>query len=153
MSETRIIEVNGVKLEIDMRHAAVQSIDTFKVGDSVKVLTKTYSGYESHAGVIAGFDAFKNLPTVIIAYLDVNYAKAELKFAYFNSATEDVEVCAASPMDVPFERDSVLALMDRAVVTKETELAEASRNKSMFLSMFNRYFAEYAKAAEQVDAV
>jgi hypothetical protein len=54
MNETRIVEINGVKLELDMRQAKLQSIDTFKVGDSVKVLIKEYGdSYKTHAGVIA----------------------------------------------------------------------------------------------------
>lgn len=149
----RIIEINGVKLELDLRQASVQQIDTFKVGDSVKVLIKDYSGYKSHAGVVAGFDGFQKLPTIIIGYLDANYSSASLKFVYLNSQTKDVELVAASQTDIPFERDTVLALMDKAIVQKETELGEAKRNKEMFLSMFNRYFTDYATVAEQVDSV
>jgi hypothetical protein len=154
MSETtRVVEINGVKLELDLRQATLQSIDAFKVGDSVKVLVKVYEGYESHAGVIVGFDAFKSLPTIIIAYLKVEYQKAALRFVYLNSATKDVEVCPASTNDVPFERDSVLGLMDRAIELKQVELAEAVKSKELFLQMFNRYFADYAQVVEQVDAV
>lgn len=46
MSETTIIEINGVKLEIDLRHA--KRIDNLRVGDTVKVLRKRYDdSYES----------------------------------------------------------------------------------------------------------
>ena len=41
MEEKRIIEVNGIKMEVDLRNA--KRIDQFKVGDSVKVLVKSYS--------------------------------------------------------------------------------------------------------------
>ena len=150
---TRIVEINGVKLELDMRQATLQSIDAFKVGDSVKVLVKNYSDYASHAGVIVGFDAFKNLPTIIVAYLKISYSDAKLEFAYINAQSTDVELCAASPNDVPFERATVLQAMDRDIATKKEAAAQAENNKAMFLSMFNRYFAEYAKVADQVDAL
>lgn len=50
METKRIIEINGVKLEIDTREAV--SIDTVKVGDPVKVLIKDYSSYKSFPGVV-----------------------------------------------------------------------------------------------------
>ena len=36
----KTIEINGVKLEIDLRTA--KRVDTFKIGDNVKVLKKEY---------------------------------------------------------------------------------------------------------------
>lgn len=153
-NEQRIIEINGVKLELDMRNATMQNVETFKVGDSVKVLIKKYGDkYESKAGVIIGFDAFKKLPTIIVAYLEADYSKAELKFVYLNSQSEDIEMCAASPNDVPFERDTVLDMMDRDIASKETAAEQAKKNKELFLATFNRYFADYAKVAAEVDAV
>ncbi|MHC4294732.1 MAG: hypothetical protein ACYSTL_04025, partial [Planctomycetota bacterium] len=53
--QIRVVEINGVKLEVDLRHAKV--IDQFRVGDRVKVLKKKYEKvYESHPGAIIGFD-------------------------------------------------------------------------------------------------
>lgn len=37
----KIVEINGIKMEVDMRHA--KTIDTYKIGDRVKVLVKQYS--------------------------------------------------------------------------------------------------------------
>ena len=36
MDNKKIVEVNGIKLEVDMRYA--KRIDEFRVGDTVKVL-------------------------------------------------------------------------------------------------------------------
>ena len=36
MEEKRLVEINGIKMEVDMRSA--RRVDTFKVGDNVKVL-------------------------------------------------------------------------------------------------------------------
>ena len=41
--QKRIIEVNGVKLEVDMRYA--RKIEELRVGSRVKVLIKNYSRY------------------------------------------------------------------------------------------------------------
>lgn len=151
-TERRVVEINGVKLELDMRQAKLQSIDTFKVGDSVKVLIKEYNdSYKTHAGVIAGFDNFKKLPTIIVVYLEVSYNDAKLKMAYINAKSEDTELVLAAQNDIPFERDTVIELMDRDIAAKEAAAKQAHQNKEMFLSMFNRYFADYAKVAEQVD--
>ena len=54
MENKRIIEINGVKLEVDMSTA--KKIDEYRVGDNVKVLKKDYSGnYDVLAGVIVEF--------------------------------------------------------------------------------------------------
>lgn len=42
MEERRIVEINGVKIEVDMRTA--KRVDSFRVGDNVKVLDKDYNG-------------------------------------------------------------------------------------------------------------
>lgn len=154
MTETRIVEIGGVKMELDMRQAKVQSIDTFKVGDNVKVLIKDYGdSYKTHAGVIAGFDNFKALPTIVVVYLEIGYNDAKLKTAYINAKTEGTELVAAAQNDIPLERDTVIDLMDRDIASKEIALRESQRNKTMFLQMFNRYFADHAKVAEQVESV
>ena len=70
-----VIEVNGVKLEVDLRQAV--RIDTLGVGDRVKVMVKIYSDYKVYAGVVVGFEPFKELPTIIIAYLDTQYKTPE----------------------------------------------------------------------------
>jgi hypothetical protein len=41
MTEKTIIEVSGVKLEVDLRQA--RRIEEIRIGDRVKVLTKDYS--------------------------------------------------------------------------------------------------------------
>lgn len=48
----RTIEIEGQKFEIDTRTA--KKIEVFRVGDKVRLLTKTYSGYKTHPAVIDG---------------------------------------------------------------------------------------------------
>lgn len=136
----RIIEINGVKLELDLRQAEVTQIDTFKVGSNVKVLTKpSYGDPKILPGVIVGFDNFKTLPTIIVAYLTVDYNKATIDYAYINEKSE-TEIVATSPGDVPFERDRVLELLDRDITEKEEALKASQRKKSLFMSQFGKLF-------------
>ena len=138
MEEKRIIEVNGVKLEIDLRTAKV--IDRFQIGDPVKVLTKTYSGYASHLGMIVGFDEFKDHPTIIIAYVKAEYSSANIEFAYLNSESKDIEVCVVNEWDMPYTKGDITDKMDREIAKKEEELRELKEKKNYFLHMFGKYF-------------
>ena len=79
----RVVEINGVKMEVDLRSATTQEVNTYKVGDQVKVLIKDYSSWKDYPGTIVGFDNFKQRPTIIIAYLE-RY-NSDIRFAYFNS--------------------------------------------------------------------
>lgn len=136
--EKRIVEINGVKLEIDLSQARV--VENYRVGDNVKVLVKNYSDYKSYAGVIIGFDNFEKLPTIIIAYLEMNYNAAEIKFVYFNSETKETEICAMNGKEIPFAKERVIEMMNRQIETKETELVDLKRKKEFFLAEFGSYF-------------
>lgn len=142
--EKRIIEVNGVKLEVDLSTAKV--VDQYRVGDAVKVLVKTYDSYKSHAGVIMGFDAFEKLPTILIAYLDSGYNTAEMKFISFNAKSENVEICAMNSHEVPFVRDNVLELMDRDITSAEQKVADLKTKKAYFQKQFGVYFKNLVEA-------
>ncbi len=137
MEEKRIVEINGVKIEVDLRTA--KRVDQFKVGDAVKVLVKTYSGYESHLGMIVGFDEFKSLPTIIVAYLVGNsYSECPLKFAYLNEKSTDIEICPHNPNDMGVDKADILASFDRHITKKELELREVKEKREYFNSMFGK---------------
>lgn len=137
-TETRIIEVNGVKLEVDLRHA--KRVDTFRVGDPVKILKKKYNDYSSCVGTIVGFDNFASLPTIVIAYLEVDYYTARVEFAYINSETKDIEICPVNEHDIPYSKSSILDKMNNEINKKEEELRELRQKKEYFLKMFGKYF-------------
>lgn len=106
-STKRIIEINGIKMEVDLRD--VKIIENYKVGDNIKVLIKKYSdNYVSHVGVIIGFDNFEAHPTVVIAYLNVEYNKASIEFLYFNSHSKDVEITQLNDWDLPLQKSDVI---------------------------------------------
>lgn len=137
--DKRIIEVGGVKLEVDMRHARV--VDSYRVGDNVKVLLKTYGdSFESHAGVIVGFDNFQMRPTVVIAYLKTEYSGADIKFFYLNKDSKDVEICPMIGDELIIDKGRVVDLLDRSIASKEKELEDVKTKKAYFLTNFRRHF-------------
>jgi hypothetical protein len=134
----RIVEINGVKIEVDLRTA--KKIENYKVGDRVKLLLKKYNEYVSYPGVIAGFDEFKNLPTLVIAYLENGYSGNGLNFSYVNSETKDTEICAAKDYELTVSKESVLEYFDRERFKKERELSDLSDKRSFFERNYARYF-------------
>ena len=65
----KIVEISGIKLEIDERTA--RTVEQYKVGDRVRVLVKSYGdNYSIYPGVIAGFAAFTQLPSIELMYLE-----------------------------------------------------------------------------------
>jgi len=140
--EKTIIEVNGVKLEVDLRHA--KRVDTLKVGDRVKCLVKGYGGSMStHAGVVMGFEPFPSLPTILVAYLDTGYSSGTLKFVSFNTETKDFEVVADIDNNaLEVDRTHILSIFDRDIEKHKREMADIADKRAFFLANFGRYFAQ-----------
>lgn len=142
----RIIEVGGVKMEIDLRHAKV--VENFKIGDNVKLLKKSYGDtFNSYPGVIVSFDNFKERPTIIVAYLEETW-QGGVKLAYINRDSKDFELCLMSRDEMVIDKVSVLDQFDRQIAGKERELADLKSQKTYFLERFNRYF-ETGEAIER----
>lgn len=138
---TRIIEINGVKLEVDLRQCKV--IENYKVGDQIKVLVKDYSDYKTYPGVIVGFDDFEKMPTISIAYLKEDYNGATIEFIVFNDATKDkVNICPLSSLDRFFSQADAETKLDRQIDNKQKELAELQQKKIFFKQAFAKYFQE-----------
>lgn len=88
MEDKRVIEIDGVKIEVDLRSA--KRIDTFKVGDNVKVLCKEYNGdFKVKPGIITDFANFKEKPTIIVAVLDESYSGVSINFVHIYEGMED----------------------------------------------------------------
>ena len=135
----QIIEINGIKMEVDLREA--QTIETYKVGDHVKLLVPQYGdSFKSHSAAIIGFDAFAKQPTIIAAYLDADFGKASVKLAYINNGSK-YEIVHACDGDIPFSKQQVIELLDTAIGGKQKELDEAKWHKSQFETWFGKYFA------------
>jgi hypothetical protein len=114
----RIIEINGVKVEVDLRTA--KRVDEFKVGDKVKLLKKNYGDtFESHYGILIGFDEFKNLPTMIIAYLTYD----DIKFEYINTESKTAEICHLNDHDfLNINVTDILRRLGQSVAKKQEEI-------------------------------
>ncbi len=140
MSETTIIEINGVKLEVDLRNA--KRVDNFRVGDAVKVLRKRYSdSYEVSPGVIIGFDNFQELPTMLIAIMENAYnSSASLTVIPLNKASKDIEIVLANEHDLSFDKEQVLERFDKEMLRKEEEISDIKKKKEYFLHHFKKYF-------------
>jgi len=138
----KIIEINGIKMEVDMR--TVKVVSNYKIGSKVKVLKKTGYNNEmmSYPGIIVGFDNFEKLPTIIISYLEVGYQTADVKFLYFNSELKDTEICPMNENDIPFNSVDVEKIMSNTIVLKRKELTELQNKRDYFINNFNKYFGE-----------
>lgn len=142
MSESehmRTIEINGMKLEVDMRTA--RKVETFKVGDRVKVLVKNYSGYKSHPGAIVGIDAFNNLPTLVVAYVpDVFSNDGKIEMAYINAQTEDTEICPMVEDDIVPTRQTILDYFNKSIDRLDEQKREILTRKEYFLRHYEVAF-------------
>lgn len=138
METTKIIEINGIKMEIDLRSAKV--IDNYKVGDNIKILVKDYDNFKSYLGTIIGFDEFEKTPTIVIAYLKTSYGAASIEFVYYNSKTKDVEICPLNNWDLPVSKQQVLDRFDAEIEKKKNELSEMEQKQKMFITLFGKYF-------------
>jgi hypothetical protein len=137
--DMKIIEINGIKMEIDTRLA--KRVDNFRVGSKVKVLeTSSYSGAKVFHGVVVGFDDFEKLPTIIVAYLDISYSESKLEFAYINKDTEKFELVLSVDDELPINRADVLTTFKKEKDKLQEQIAEVDRKESYFLRHFNMYF-------------
>ena len=144
----RTIEVEGHKFEVDMRTA--KKIEAYKVGDRVKVLTKGYSSWTTHPGIICGIDAFKKLPTIVIAYIESTFSNTgQVSFAYLNAESKDVEICPMAEDDIVPNRETILMYFDKALDKKQAEVDDIRMRKEYFL---RQYGVAFGVGAEEVAA-
>ena len=143
MEEKRIIEINGVKMEVDLCTAKV--VENYKVGDSVKLLKKRYNDYEVLPAAIVGFTEFKNLPTIEL--LTINRS-GDVEFVAFNTGTKDVEIAPFNRYEAAFDRTEILEKLDRKVLEAEEALRLAQTKRKAFVECFAKVFE-----AEMVGAV
>lgn len=141
MDEKTIIEINGIKMEVDLRTA--KRVDTFKIGSKVKLLKNDGYSDSKHVvypGVIVGFEEFKKLPTILVLYVHQDYSSAQMKMQYINAETQNCELILADDDFIPFEKADVLNKMDREILKKQTELEELQQRKEYFLTRFAEAF-------------
>ena len=143
MEDKRIIEIGGVKMEVDLRDARV--IENYRVGDHIKVLKKEYSDYKSYIGTIIGFDNFKDHPTIVIAFMKCDYSSAGIEFVYYNCETKDTEIAALNDWDIPITKSDMLTKFNKDITAKEEEVNTLKNKKLMFEKLFGKYFNDVVK--------
>lgn len=145
-----IVEIQGVKLELDQRTATATRIDTLRIGSKVKVLVKQYSDHAVHPGVVVGFEPFQKLPTIVIAYLKTGYGDNPVSFLGLNAETKDTEVMACDDSDlIDLQQETILRTLDRNIEVKQMELAKAQQHRDLFVKHFGA-IAALADAPETV---
>jgi hypothetical protein len=147
MSNMTVIEINGVKMEVDLRQA--RRVDSLQVGDRVKVLTKQYDGYKVNAGTVIGFEPFEALPTIIIAYLETSYSSVGVKFIYFNAQSKEIEIVKSIDDDqLDIDKAGVMAQFQTEIAKKEIELEDIKKKRDYFAANFKAYWEGVGVTAE-----
>lgn len=120
-SDKRIIEINGVKLEVDLRMAKV--VEQYKVGDGVKVLRKRYSDqYEVLPAAIVGICEFAALPTIEL--VAVNHS-GDVEFIVFDAKSEGIEIAPMNKYELALDRQAIESQLLRNVEKAQGAVREA----------------------------
>jgi len=135
-NEKRIIEINGVKLEVDLRSA--KRIDEFKVGDTVKVLDSRNDKNEVMTGVITDFANFKELPTIIVAVYKAGdfWSKPTIEFIPFNAETKGIEIVGVSAEEIIVSKETIVDKFDDEIAKKRNELNDLIIKRDTFIKYF-----------------
>jgi hypothetical protein len=141
--EMRIVEINGIKIEADMRTA--KKIDTYKVGDPVKVLDCNYQTPQIRPGVIVDFAEFGKMPAIEVMMLSDEYNGIEFKFITITGGKESkYEISRYSKYEKLFTRGNVLDKFERLIDKKKIEIDELERKREYFVKDFEKAFSEIA---------
>ena len=147
MEEKRIVEIDGVKIEVDLRTA--KRIDTFAVGDNVKVLCKEYNNqYKVKPGIITDFANFKEKPTIVVAVFEEGSwsCSPSIEFIYIYEGMDDkYEIVFADDEELRLTKDGVVEKFEREIQKKRNE-AQDLQNQ---LEYFKKHFL---KSKEQINA-
>lgn len=141
--ENKIIEINGVKFEVDSRTATLRQIEHIRIGARVKVLTKDYSdSVKVNHGVVVGFEPFKDNPTVIVAYIENTYSSnaPEIKFLYFNAKSKEQIIISDENDKESMVASNIVGQIDKSIVAKQREIQDLEDRKTYFLKNFQSYW-------------
>lgn len=132
----RIVEINGVRLEVDLRSA--KRIDEFKVGDTVKVLDNRNDKNDVRTGVITDFANFKELPTIIVAIYKAGdyWSKPTIEFIPYNANTEGIEIVGVSAEEIIVSKETIVHKFDDEISKKRDELNDLIIKRDTFVKYF-----------------
>lgn len=152
MNDKHLIEINGVKIEVDLRTA--KRVEQMRIGTRVKVLRKKYGDtYEVLHGVIIGFEPFQSLPTIIVALASVDHSEAKIEFVYFNAKSEGLELVVAMDEDLAaIDKDDFIKKIDADIAKKQLEIRTLEDRKNYFLTKFACYWEAVESAVRDATA-
>jgi hypothetical protein len=130
----RIIEINGVKMEVDLR-TAKQVYDNLHIGSRVKVLDKEYSETKIHHGIIVAFDNFPSFPTITVLAVKNNWNTPELKFFYINAESKS-ELVPATDWLPDLDKARCEELMAAKIAEAQNKLDELKSMQKFFIEKF-----------------
>ena len=134
-----IVEIKGIKVDFDERSA--KTLESYKVGDHVRVLIKKYGdAYEVRYGMLIDFANFKEMPTIVVAYISDGYSETPLQFAYINSSSKDIEICPLDPKDELLDRQYYLDKIDREIEKKQLEIVELNKKRKYMIEKLGTLF-------------
>ena len=136
-NQTRIVEVDGIKMEVDLREA--KKIDHYRVGDTVKILIAEYSdSYNNYFGVIVGFTEFQKVPSIDVLYVKDEFGDTDLKIVTINEKTEDIEIAPVGGYDAEFNRANILEKINRQIEKQEEKVWVLKSKKNAFIKHFGK---------------
>ncbi len=135
----RTVEINGVKFEVDLRHA--RKIDTFKVGDNVKILEQgdgDYSKDKVYPGMVVDFANFKELPTMVVAYYKESTwsEPPSIDFLYFNENLTGYDIVYCEENELKCSGESILQKFDHKITDAQRKLDDLIAKKEYFITHF-----------------
>lgn len=139
METKRIVEIDGIKIEVDMRTA--KRVDSYRVGDNVKILDKEYNSYRVKPGIIVDFAEFAERPTIVIAVFEDGSwsAPPSIKFIHYNADTAGtLEIVPASEDEIQVSRDGVIEKFEREIQKKKNEYTDLQNQLDYFKKHFMR---------------
>jgi hypothetical protein len=141
--DKRIVEIDGVKLEIDLRTAKV--IDHYRIGDPVRILhpVSNYNSATINPGVIVGFCEFDSNPAIEILELKVDYSGINFNLVTIVSGQKnDVQIAPYDKYEGLISQTDVVTRFDRKIQEKELELADLKLKKKYFIDNFSKAFKQ-----------
>lgn len=136
----REMEINGIKFEVDMR--TLKRIDTFKVGDNVKILDKRYSSNKILNGVIVEFLNFKDKPTMQVAYFndDPFSSSGLIEFITINKETKNYEIIPSSEHEFSLSKTRFIDLINAEIESAAEKYNDLVRKKDWFIKNYQKHF-------------
>lgn len=136
----RVIEINGIKVEVDLR--TCKRIDTYKVGDNVKVLKKYNGEHRVYNGVIVDFVSFKELPSIVVAYFEEGWNGVEIKFETITAESKDIEIAPSLPHEMKVNKERGIDLFNQKIEKLRREMDEIVQKRDYFVKYFGQYFED-----------